>query len=349
MRIVLVGPSLLMPWTDYTARALKRLGQSVLTFYGSSLTLDRLTLRKGRQLAGYVPGGPGLLDRCRAAWHRARDRRLLRTVEKARPDLILVLWGNTLGPELLRSLKAQAGCPLVTWWLDDPFRHSLEDLLPSYDIFFVFDRSYMTRLVRAGASDVRFLPCACDETVYRPETLTRAERARYRSDIALVAWYYARRAEVVNALDDFDLKIWGRGWRSAQARQSLGRRWRGTIKGERFISDRETAKIYCAAKIGLNIHSEQSHEAGLNTRSFELLAAGAFELVDSIPGMDELLEPGREVAVYASPEEARELADHYLRHEAQRIDIARRGRERTLREHTYVNRMRTLLQAVGGY
>lgn len=335
-----------MPWTNYTARALERLGQSVLTFYSSSLALDRLTLRKGRRLAGYVPGGPALLDRYRAAWHQARDRRLLRTVERARPDLILVLWGNSFTPAFLESLKARARCPLVTWWLDDPFRHSVEGLLPYYDIFFIFDRSYVARLVQAGALDVRFLPCACDETVYQPKTLTWAERARYRCDIALVAWYYARRAEVVNALDDFDLKIWGRGWRSAQARQSLSRRWRGTIEGERFITDRETAKIYCATKIGLNIHSEQTREAGLNTRSFELLAAGAFELVDSIPGMDELLEPGREVAVYTSPEEARDLADHYLHHEAKRIDVARRGRERTLREHTYVSRMRTLLQAV---
>jgi len=336
-----------MPWTTYTARALDRLGQTVVTFDSGSLTLDRLTLLKGRKLAGFVPGLSGLLDRLRRAWHQARDRRLLRTVHEIRPDLILVLWGRSLTPELLGSLKAHARCPLVTWWCDDPFRHSVEGLLPYYDIFFVFDRSYMARLLRAGAADVRFLPCACDETVYRPKTLSRAEQARYRCDIALVAWCYPRRVEVVNALADFDLKIWGRGWRSAQARKSLNGTGRRLIQGERFISDEESATIYNIAKIGLNIHSDQTHEAGLNTRAFEELATGTFELMDAVPGMEELLVPGEEVAVFHSPGEARELAEYYLRNPARRTHIAARGRARTLSEHTYVHRMRTLLSAVG--
>ena len=70
-------------------------------------------------------------------------------------------------------------------------------------------------------------------------------------------------------------------------------------------------------------------------------------MVDAVGGREGLLVPGEEVAVYHSPEEARDLAAYYLGHPAERMGIATRGRARVLREHTYVHRMRTMLQTVG--
>ena len=138
--------------------------------------------------------------------------------------------------------------------------------------------------------------------------------------------------------------IWGRGWRGARARLQ-GPGGRIPIE-ERFVPDGEAAVIYNACGIGLNIHADQSRVAGLNTRSFELLAAGAFQLTDAIEGMEELLEPGKETAVYRSPQEAREKAAYYLSRPEERAAMAARGHERVLREHTYAHRMKTLLASV---
>ena len=342
----MIGHSLLTPWTAYTAHALQRSNHSVTVVYSTSLTLDRLTLHKGAGDASRIPLLNGGLTRCRQAWHRWRDGRLAQIARKTQPHLILILWGNSLSPELLQSLKTLTRCPLVTWWVDDPFRHNVEKLLPFYDLFYIFDRSYMAPLKQAGAREVRFLPCACDDTVYYPRHLSRAERKRYTSDVALVAWYYSDRASIVKALTDLDIKIWGRGWTSPEARQLLNGTKPIAVHGERFVRDETASKIYSATKIGLNIHSDQTREAGLNTRAFELLAAGAFQLVDEVHGMAELLAPGKEVAVYHSPQEARSLADYYLRHSEERIRMAQMGRIRTLNEHTYLHRMRSLLKEV---
>ena len=344
MRVLLIGQQTLYPWTAYTARALNRLGQEVHPFLETDLFLDGITVRKGRRVASAVPGLVPLLDRWRDGWYRRRDRRLLQAAGSLKPDLLIVLSGSSFSAEFLRRLKGEARCPMVTWWVDDPFRYPVDRIFGLYDTFFIFDRSYEERLRREGAADVRFLPCACDETRYAPQTLRPDERARYGSEIALVSWYCETRLETVSALAQFDLKIWGRGWRRPDVLQALNGRHRSILQPERFVPDREAAKIFSAAQIGLNIHSGQSHLGGLNARTFDLLAAGSFQMVDALPGMEELLEPGKEVAVYRSPREAADLARHYLKHPQERSAIAERGRRRTLAQHTYLHRIRSILQ-----
>ena len=335
-----------MPWADYTARALTRIGHAPVIFHYTDIGVARLTLRKGRQWASSIPGADSALRALREDWHRRRDRRLVRLASRLHPDLILALHGESLSPELLGELRRNSQGPLVTWWMDEPFRYGAERLLPLYDTVFLFDRSYIPQIRALGAKDVRFLPCACDEEVYRPMDLPPGQRKRYGCDVALVGWFYPRRAELIRALSGLDLKVWGKGWRTPEAKTALNGAGHRVVPEERFVTDRETARIYNAAKIGLNVHSRQTREAGLNTRAFELLAAGTFQLTDAVPGMEELLEPGREVAVFRSAEEGRSLADYYLRHPQERAEMAARGRERVLREHTYTHRMQSLLRVV---
>lgn len=346
MRILVVAPSLFMPWADYVARALIGLGQSPAIFYYSDIWVDRLTARRGRSWANSIPPLAKGLDRWRVRWLAGRDDRLLKTARSFRPDLLLILRGEALSATVLQALKDQAGCPLATWWQDDPFRFTVSEMLPLYDLFFVFDRSYMKRLSAEGAQRVEFLPCSCDPSVYYRRSLNRRETARYQSDISLIAWYYPHRAQLIRALSGLNLKIWGRGWQSPEARMALNGTGERLLPRERFVTDEEAAKIYSAAKIGLNIHSDQTREGGLNTRTFELLATGTFELTDAVPGMEELLEPGREIAVYHSAEEARALAERYLRQPQEREAIAARGRTRVLQEHTYEQRMKHLLECL---
>jgi len=65
--------------------------------------------------------------------------------------------------------------------------------------------------------------------------------------------------------------------------------------------------------------------------------------------LHEIFEPGKEVIAYRTPEECAELIQYYLEHEAERGAIARAGQERTLREHTYYQRMQELVEIVRKY
>jgi spore maturation protein CgeB len=60
----------------------------------------------------------------------------------------------------------------------------------------------------------------------------------------------------------------------------------------------------------------------------------------------ECFEPGREIATFSSVSDLKDKIAYYLEHPEERQDIARRGRERALREHTYEKRLDEMLTTI---
>jgi spore maturation protein CgeB len=63
--------------------------------------------------------------------------------------------------------------------------------------------------------------------------------------------------------------------------------------------------------------------------------------------MERWFEPGRELLVVSSAEEALSAYRDLLADPAQAGELGRRARERVLDEHTYAHRARTLLDVMG--
>lgn len=57
----------------------------------------------------------------------------------------------------------------------------------------------------------------------------------------------------------------------------------------------------------------------------------------------EYFEPGIDYVYYASRDELDKLADYYLNHEEERMEIARNGYHKVKANHTYRNRVELLL------
>jgi len=106
--------------------------------------------------------------------------------------------------------------------------------------------------------------------------------------------------------------------------------------------NRELPAFYQCVGVNLNITSLQMKD-GLNQRVFDVPAAGGFLLTDSKESLLELFSQ-KEVAVFHDPEEARSKLQYYARHPEERQTLAARARERILAEHTYVHRLRTVLE-----
>lgn len=104
-------------------------------------------------------------------------------------------------------------------------------------------------------------------------------------------------------------------------------------------------KVYNATKININITRAQS-KTSLPMRVFDILACRAFLLTDYRRDLGELFSLGEEVVCYRDLDELRRLAEYYLEHEEERMEIAKRGEERILKEHTYKTRMETLIEIV---
>jgi hypothetical protein len=92
------------------------------------------------------------------------------------------------------------------------------------------------------------------------------------------------------------------------------------------------------SKVALNIHADSSPTHASNMRLFEITGVGTCELTDWRDNLPELFEPEREVVTYRSMGECLEKARWLLAHPEEREQIAKRGQERTLRDHTFAKR-----------
>jgi spore maturation protein CgeB len=82
-------------------------------------------------------------------------------------------------------------------------------------------------------------------------------------------------------------------------------------------------------------------------RPFELAASGAAIVSNPHEGIEQWFEPGRELLVVETADEAVAAYRELVSDPAQAEELGRRARERVLEEHTYAHRARRLLDLIG--
>jgi spore maturation protein CgeB len=87
--------------------------------------------------------------------------------------------------------------------------------------------------------------------------------------------------------------------------------------------------------------------ASSSARPFELASCAAAIVANPYNGIERWFEPGSELIVVQSAEEAVSAYRDLLDDPAQAEELGRRARERVLDEHTYRHRARRLLELIG--
>ena len=111
---------------------------------------------------------------------------------------------------------------------------------------------------------------------------------------------------------------------------------------------REMYEILHASKITLNHHGDVPPFAN-NLRLYESTGVGTMLVTDWKDNLHEMFVLGKEVVTYHSADECAERVEHYLEHGAEREAIASAGHQRTLRDHTFHDRMREFVDIVHKY
>jgi Glycosyl transferases group 1 len=103
------------------------------------------------------------------------------------------------------------------------------------------------------------------------------------------------------------------------------------------------------SRINLNItrRAHASVPASSTARPFELAMAGAAIVSNPCEGMERWFEPGRELLVVSSAEEATAAYEELLDDKGRAEELGRAARERAFDEHQYLHRARSLLELVG--
>lgn len=109
----------------------------------------------------------------------------------------------------------------------------------------------------------------------------------------------------------------------------------------------EMPKIFQASKINLNI-TMRPIETGLSLRIWDVLGCGGFLMTNYQAEIPEYFEIGKDLEVYESTEDLIQKTDYYLHHEAERMEIALHGYEKTARYHTYEMRLAEMIRILSG-
>ena len=152
-------------------------------------------------------------------------------------------------------------------------------------------------------------------------------------------WMQALVGEPSRRLEDVDFALGGRDFRGDTGRARL----LGDVPFNVFN------RAISAARVNLNItrRTHASVFASSSARPFELAMAGAAIVSNPYAGIERWFEPGRELLVVETADEAAAAYRDLLDDPGAAEELGGRARERALDEHTYVHRARRLLKLLG--
>lgn len=133
------------------------------------------------------------------------------------------------------------------------------------------------------------------------------------------------------------IHVWGNGTHFLSPRSALRNNFHGAVWGTNMY------KILSKAKIVVNRHIDIAGDYANNMRMYEATGMGALLLTEQKKNISELFIPGKEVVTYNDAADLVNKIQYYLSHENERKKIALAGQKRTLRKHTYANRMKELV------
>lgn len=267
------------------------------------------------------------------------------------PDLIFFIpYTNQFALETLDTLKKSY--PTYAWFGDDQWR---------FDDFTSRHAPHFTHVSTTdfwSVSKYRQLGIEPILTQWAGQRFTEGrdtlpEKIHYEFDVSFVGGVNPYRKWFIQYLEKLGVKVscFGSGWPNGR------------------VDNVTMEKIFMTSRINLNLSNSVSHDLRfvlssprsfynylrspkrieqMKARNFEIPLAGGFQLSNYLPGLERYLAIGDEIATYATVDECAQLIGYYLQNEQLRMSIMLRGHLRAKHEHTYFQRLSTILESIWG-
>lgn len=251
---------------------------------------------------------------------------------------IAIVCHDFLTPTQVGALKEF--CKKVVLWFPDAIVNLKKAMciVSSFDFLFFKDKYIIDILKKEyGITQAYYLPECANIKYLKPITLSSEEKKKYSCDIGFAGNLHSFRVSLLRQLKDYDVKVWGN-------RVPF---WMDTTGIDRmimnyFVANEDKAKAFLGAKININsLHPGEI--AGVNVRTFEIAACGAFQICNYRTVLSELYIPDDEIVTYFNIEELKEKIDYYLNNRDKCEEIGRRAFLRTVGQHTYQHRLNTII------
>ena len=277
------------------------------------------------------------------AWERSPwfYKILASQIRHHRPDVLINQNLFGLSAQFLHEVKPYVRL-MVGQHAATPFTRT--DVLHCYDLMIssfpptveCFRKQGVNAELNRMGFEPRVLSCLRQVAPLRDVSFVGSFQPVHRSRLVFLEQLCAR----LNASTTFE--IWAPTIEEIPKGSPLRRCYRGSIWG------REMYHALSTSRMTLNHHGDVLPYAN-NMRLFEATGVGTLLMTDWKENLVDMFDAGKEVIAYRTPDECAELIKYYLAHEDERTKIAHAGQIRTLREHTYRQRMQEFIEIVGQY
>lgn len=287
--------------------------------------------RWGKQINRFVP-----VD----AWIRKGNRELVAESIAFQPDYVLTFGHYQIEPGALAQIRATTKSLLVHVWPDTLLNltKSLVACLPLFDLLATYSRSTIESLERLGARRVVWVPLASDPSMC-PQASDADSTKVGGADVTFIGGWRPEREAILSTLGQFDLKIWGPDWgRRCKNNPMILKSWQG-----RGLYESEFAECVERSKINLNVIDPLNFPAA-NMRFFEVPAWGGLQVSSTCPEMEQEFIHGEHIFYYKDADDLHELIPQLLQDHSLRDKVAKASQMKILAEHTYENRITSILR-----
>lgn len=271
---------------------------------------------------------------------KAYNAYILEQFNRINPGMVFIMNGDILEPQTLDKFRESSKVAL--WLFDSRQKLPLSvGHVDHVDAMFCYEEEDVKQYNTEGKM-AYFLPQACDTETYKPLGL------KHDIDILFVGnlFFSPKRQQiakaVVDSFPDRKIRIYGlyKPWYKGLIKWLL--REHRTIYTNHNVTPHKANVLYNRARIVLNIHQEQQKN-GANPRVFEICGAGAYQLCDGNPYIDNLFRNG-EIGIWHSVDELISMIGKSL--ESDLHDRALMAYQEVIRNHTYDVRMKTVIDTL---
>lgn len=255
----------------------------------------------------------------------------------ATPELLIAqTWASFIDPKVFGEIRERYGTIIVSIAMDDRHQywgHKVDGewggtygLIPYLDLALTAAPECVEWYLKEGCPSL-FLPEASDPGIFYP-----MPELPKTHDVVFVGARYGIREQIVTALRSAGIEVvtYGNGWESGR------------------IANTNLPQLFAQARLVLGVSAIGHCEdfVALKLRDFDGPMSGSCYLTQDNPDLYDLYQVGQEIVTYRSAEECVAKTRYLLAHERERESIARAGRIRAERDHTWDKRFRALIETL---
>ena len=279
------------------------------------------------------------------------NKKLRELILSEKPDISIfcILWENQFDEATVSSFRRIT--KTLIYFFDDPWRQKfVRHWIKYFDFFSTPDYYMYKQYLLEGMTNVIYSPFGFNSSIYKKLNVSQ------NIDVSFVGGYSPLRNWIKHLLqkEGLNVKFFGRGWGES-----------GT-----WISQEEMINVFNQSKINLNLSNAANYDLSfllysfpsfknikqllllrknkeqVKGRHYEINACGGFQLSYFIPGLNEVYEIDKEIAVYENERQIANSVKFFLNNNELRNSIADRGYQRSQKDHSAQMYLKKLIDQI---